>query len=197
MQSNDQLIEVQQKLVKAVENAVCDNAARVIFGLKDAGLSDDASLKRAVEEKYDALRDQLLVEALIRQVGEAEWKRLSEEQRQRHLTTLRLKERQLRREGRLDELAMLLGEATESGKRLATYLEDGKAAAEANLRERLARRKKRLEEGMEETEADRLMQEEEAEAEKEAEERRKNVLQGLDLNCEKVREIFIIAADFT
>lgn len=44
------------------------------------------------------------------QMGEAKWQKLSEQERQRHLMEMRLKERQLRREGRWEELEQLLGE---------------------------------------------------------------------------------------
>lgn len=178
---------MQQELAKAIEASSCDNVAGTLFHLLSGeDESSDAALERAVEEKYESLRDHLLVEALVRQLGAAEWARLSEEQRQRHLAAMRLKERQLRREGRLEELALLLGEASESGARLAALLGDEKAAQEARWRERLARRKRRLEEGMEEAEAEKLMKEEEEKEEAEAA-KKKNVLLDLDRSCEKVR----------
>ena len=43
------------------------------------------------------------------QMGETEWNLLSEKERQRRLMELKLKERQLRREGRNDEADALLG----------------------------------------------------------------------------------------
>ena len=55
--------------------------------------------RQALEEKYDALKDQLLLEALMKQAGELEWKNLTERQRQLRLAELKKKERQLRREG--------------------------------------------------------------------------------------------------
>ena len=58
---------------------------------------------QALEEKYDALRDKLLMEALIAQVGETEWKLLSEQERQRKLMQLKLEERRLRQEGQLEK----------------------------------------------------------------------------------------------
>ena len=54
---------------------------------------------QALEEKYDALRDKLLMEALIAQLGETEWRLLSEQERQRRLMQLKLEERRLRQEG--------------------------------------------------------------------------------------------------
>ena len=54
---------------------------------------------QALEEKYDSLRDKLLSDALMRQLGEAEWQALSEQERQRRLMMLKLKEKQLRKQG--------------------------------------------------------------------------------------------------
>lgn len=42
-------------------------------------------------------------------MGESEWQRLSEKDRQRRLIELRMKERQLRQEGREEEALQLLG----------------------------------------------------------------------------------------
>ena len=41
-------------------------------------------------------------------MGENEWDKLSEKERQRRLMELKLKERQLRRDGKFDELGQLL-----------------------------------------------------------------------------------------
>jgi hypothetical protein len=42
--------------------------------------------------------------------GEAEWKRMSELERQRRLVEMKRKERQLRSEGKMDEVDILLGQ---------------------------------------------------------------------------------------
>lgn len=54
----------------------------------------------------------------MKQVGEEEWRRLSEQERQKRLAEMKLKERRLRQEGRMDEAAGLLGglAETEQGK---------------------------------------------------------------------------------
>ena len=46
----------------------------------------------------------------MREVGEREWAALTEQERQRRLVRLRLEERRLRREGKYDEVAALLGQ---------------------------------------------------------------------------------------
>ena len=45
----------------------------------------------------------------VLQIGENNWNNMSERERQRRLMELKLKERQLRRDGKYDELATLLG----------------------------------------------------------------------------------------
>ena len=49
----------------------------------------------------------------MREMGEADWSRLSDLERQRKLVELKMRERRLRREGRMDELAQLLGNFAE------------------------------------------------------------------------------------
>jgi len=52
----------------------------------------------------------------MKEHGESEWNRLSEKQRQQKLIELKLRERQLRREGRMDEIANLIGAHLENEK---------------------------------------------------------------------------------
>lgn len=44
-----------------------------------------------------------------KQLGESEWQRMSELERQKKMMDLKLKERQLRREGKFDEISQILG----------------------------------------------------------------------------------------
>ena len=53
--------------------------------------------------------DTVLSSLLVLQIGEKDWQNMSERERQRRLMELKLKERQLRRDGKFDELAALLG----------------------------------------------------------------------------------------
>ena len=71
-----------------------------------------------MEEKYDALRDKLLLEALEKQMGAAEWARLSEQERQARLAKMKLQERRLRQQGRFDDAAALLGEGLKNAEAL-------------------------------------------------------------------------------
>ena len=47
----------------------------------------------------------------MNQYGKSEWDRLSEQERQNQLAKMRMLEKKLRREGKYDELAKLLGDA--------------------------------------------------------------------------------------
>ena len=54
------------------------------------------------------------LQALVKQVGEAEWQQMSERKRQMNLVKLRLEEKKLRTEGRYDEAALLLGQLVDN-----------------------------------------------------------------------------------
>ena len=51
---------------------------------------------------------------MIRQVGEKEWQNLSEQERQHKIMELKIKERKLRQEGRMDEAAALMSSLIKS-----------------------------------------------------------------------------------
>ena len=91
-----------------------DNLAACVLGLKRkqarvaAEESPEQELVEALEQKYDALKDKLLTEALMKQMGDAEWAALSERERQAKLLKLKLQERKLRQEGKLDEASRLV-----------------------------------------------------------------------------------------
>jgi len=60
-------------------------------------------------------------------LGDAEWAALSERERQQKLMKLKLEERRLRQEGKMDELARLLGEGLAMDANLKKLLGDNKA----------------------------------------------------------------------
>lgn len=102
------------KQLQSVHSMACqerwyDNLAACVLGLKRkqarvaAEESPEQELVEALEQKYDALKDKLLTEALMKQMGDAEWAALSERERQAKLLKLKLQERKLRQEGKLDE----------------------------------------------------------------------------------------------
>ena len=61
--------------------------------------ANEDQLIQALEDKYDALRDKMMADALVKQMGEAEWRALSERDRMAHLAKMKLEAKKLRREG--------------------------------------------------------------------------------------------------
>ena len=104
------ILRMSRRETRACEEEWFDNIAAVIFNIKDVSNEEEEVIK-ALNEKYDALRDQLLLESLKKQMSDAEWAMLSEQERQARLTKLKLMERMLRKEGKYDEAAALLGDA--------------------------------------------------------------------------------------
>lgn len=98
-----------------------DGVSAVLLGTEENASQEDELLK-ALEDKYDALRDKLLLEALEKQLGAAEWARLSEQERQTRLAKLKLQERRLRQQGRFDDAAALLGEGLKNAETLQVLL---------------------------------------------------------------------------
>ena len=76
----------------------------------------------ALNDKYDSLRDKLLLDSLMNQYGKAEWDRLSEQERQSQLAKMRMLEKKLRREGKYDELSKLLGDAASNSDALGVRI---------------------------------------------------------------------------
>jgi len=52
-----------------------------------------------MKEKHEAIVDKLLLEALIKQFGEADWLRMSELERQKKLIALKIQARKLQQQG--------------------------------------------------------------------------------------------------
>ncbi|XP_055999875.1 trichohyalin-like isoform X3 [Ostrea edulis] len=166
-----------------------ENVAYVVFSPEMfLEISTDVDLIEALEGKYDALRDKLLAEALIKQLGESEWQRLSDLERQKKMMELKLKERQLRREGKFDEISQILGDALENQETLKRLMGENKEEQQRKLRERLERKKKRLAQGMSEEECNEIERQEIEKEEEEERKNRKNILLELDHHYEKEKE---------
>ncbi|XP_076469709.1 uncharacterized protein LOC143300037 [Babylonia areolata] len=166
----------------------------------EEGLTEEEKEERrvvkALEMKYDALRDKVIIEALIQQYGEVEWKRLSELERQRKVAELKRKERQLRHEGKMDEIEALLGQHLKHKQvpsipsaDLDAMLGESQQEQKRRLEERLARRRQlkaeREAEGLvaDDTTLDAIQQKEEEE-QKEESTKRRNVLDNLQMHFE-------------
>ena len=57
-----------------------------------------------------------VLQALMKEHGDRQWNMLSEKERQRKLIQLKMKERRLRKEGKMDEIAELIGKHLENEK---------------------------------------------------------------------------------
>ena len=90
----------------------------LVLGTGEGPASKEDELIKALEDKYDTLRDKLLLEALEKQLGAAEWSRMSEQERQARLVKLKLQEKRLRQQGKFDEAAALLGEGLKNAETL-------------------------------------------------------------------------------
>ena len=107
IQSEDDLklnreYEINMRHYEAAENVV-------VVLTKYEGAAEDDELIKALDDKYDALRDKMLLDALMKQMLEGEWKKLSEEERQKRLLELRLKEKRLREQGMGFKIGDILG----------------------------------------------------------------------------------------
>ncbi|XP_022298182.2 uncharacterized protein LOC111107326 isoform X1 [Crassostrea virginica] len=188
---NEEMQKMQMIQINERKTSSRRNVAYVVFSPEmslEMSVDTDADLVEALEGKYDALRDKLLAEALIKQLGESEWQRLSDLERQKKMMELKLKERQLRREGKFDEISQILGDALENQETLKRLLGENKEEQQRKLRERLERRKKRLAQGMSVEECNELEQQEIAEEEEEERKGRKNILLDLEHHFKQEKE---------
>ena len=116
-QDIQELFRLRQQEHSSWQEELLDGISAVLLGTEENASQEDELLK-ALEDKYDALRDKLLLEALEKQMDAAEWVRLSEQERQARLAKLKLQERRLRQQGRFDDAATLLGEGLKNAETL-------------------------------------------------------------------------------
>ena len=122
-QDTHELLRVRQLQYQAYEEEWLDGVSAVVLGTEEGvAPGEEDELVKALEDKYDALRDKLLLEALQKQLGDAEWARLSERERQARLAKLKLQEKRLRQQGKFDEAAALLGEGLRNADALQVRL---------------------------------------------------------------------------
>ncbi|XP_063400098.1 trichohyalin-like isoform X3 [Mytilus trossulus] len=190
IEEGQDFIKLQTKIIEEKRNEVRENIAIVLLTSEtcDSSSNEETEILEALDGKYDALRDKLLAEVLMKQLGETEWNRLSELERQKKLAELKLKERQLRRDGKYDEVANIIGAALEDQETLDRLFGDSKEEQERKMKERLHRRKQRLASGMSEKECDELEAEEIKQEEEEEKKKRRNILLDLDKRCEQEKE---------
>ncbi|XP_033123436.1 trichohyalin-like isoform X2 [Anneissia japonica] len=186
------LVELQEKHLTEIKHHKVENVAITLTRIDRSKKTDDGEIVEALEGKYDALKDKILSEALMQQVGEAEWASLSEKERQTRLVKLKLEEKRLRQEGKYDEAAALLGDAIKSQQALELLMGDTKKAQEEKMKKRLELRKKRVAEGMSEAEADKIEKDEILQEEEELQKKKpKNILEELDNRLDDEREALL------
>jgi len=57
---------------------------------------------------------------LIKEIGEDNWNKLSDEEKQRRMVEIKLKEKRLREEGRVEEATQLYGDLSEDNESMPT-----------------------------------------------------------------------------
>ena len=68
IQTDEAVLAEEQKVLGDTKSNMADNIALVVLSPDPAGGAQDDDLMEALQEKYDALRDKLLAEALMKQV---------------------------------------------------------------------------------------------------------------------------------
>lgn len=99
VQDKTELVHLQENLFQSRKEGLHENAATVVTQAEVWGNANERDLSQALQYKYDALKDRLLRDALVRQVGVTEWAALSEKDRFTKLAQMKLKVQALQREG--------------------------------------------------------------------------------------------------
>ena len=98
-QDKTELVHLQENLFQSRKEGLHENAATVVTQAEVWGNANERDLSEALQYKYDALKDRLLRDALVQQVGVTEWAALSEKDRFTKLAQMKLKVQALQREG--------------------------------------------------------------------------------------------------
>jgi len=98
-QTKDELIACQEKELQLCENLKFKNILSVLSAPEAIKAADENALVEALESKYDALKDKLILDALEKQMGAASWAEMNERERQHELLKMKLKHKKLQQEG--------------------------------------------------------------------------------------------------
>ena len=98
-QEKTELVQLQENLFQSRKDGAHKNVATVVTQAEVWGTASERELSQALHYKYDALRDKLLRDSLVQQVGVTEWAGLSENDRFTRLAQLKLKVQALQKEG--------------------------------------------------------------------------------------------------
>ena len=98
-QDKTELGQLQENLFQSRKDGSHLNVATVVTQAEIWGTANERDLSQALNYKYDALKDRLLRDALVQQVGVTEWTALSENDRLTRLAQMKLKVQALHSEG--------------------------------------------------------------------------------------------------
>ena len=98
---------LRAKQIEARQDRIAANVVNVVT--KYEGAADDDHILDALEKKYNSLKDKLLLESLISQIGTDKWMILATKDKQQRLVQLKFELKKFLREGRYDDAAEILG----------------------------------------------------------------------------------------
>lgn len=108
-QDKTELVHLQENLFQSRKEGLNENVATVFTQAEIWGTANERDLSQALEYRYEALKDRLLRDALIQQVGVTEWAALSENERFTRLAQMKLKVQALQREGSMHAFIVSVG----------------------------------------------------------------------------------------
>ena len=99
LKDKTELVQLQENLFQSRKEGLNENVATVVTQAEIWGTANERDLSQALQYKYEALKDRLLRDALVQQVGVTEWAALSEKDRFTKLAQMKLKVQALQGEG--------------------------------------------------------------------------------------------------
>merc|ERR1712043_76755 len=100
--------------------------------------------EEALKEKFEKEKDQLILNALEKNAGAAEWARKNEQERQQDLIKFKLEQKRLKKDGKETEAAQIVDGLMKQDENMNKLLEDKKSEQKKKIQERLAARKAAL-----------------------------------------------------
>lgn len=108
-QDKTELVQLQENLFQSRKEDLHENVATVVTQAEVWGTANERDLSQALQYKYEALKDRLLRDALIQQVGVTEWAALGDNDRFIKLAQMKLKVQELQRQGTVPVTPLCFG----------------------------------------------------------------------------------------
>lgn len=99
VQDKTELVQLQESIFQSRKESLHKNVVTVVTQAEIWGNANERDLSQALQYKYDALKDRLLRDALVQQLGVTEWAALSENDRNAKLAQMKIKVQALQSEG--------------------------------------------------------------------------------------------------